>query len=93
MTAFAVIIQFENNTVAVDKDKTRLQALALLSDCCKYIMDLTTDGVVITNDIKFVQNSKEKLIMSNQDENKESKELAYNDDQKLEEEKEKITTN
>jgi hypothetical protein len=33
--------------------------------CYKYIMDLTTDGVVITNDIRFVQNSKEKLIMSN----------------------------
>ncbi len=31
--------------------------------------------------------------MSNQDENKESKELAYDDDQKLEEEKGKITTN
>jgi hypothetical protein len=29
------------------------------------VLDLTTDGVVITNDIKFVQNSKEKLIMSN----------------------------
>lgn len=28
-------------------------------------MDLTTDGMAITNDIKFVQNSKEKLIMSN----------------------------
>ena len=54
-------------------------------------MDLTTDGMAITNDIKFVQNSKEKLIMSNQDENNESKELAYDDDQKLEEEKGKIT--
>jgi len=39
-------------------------------------MDLTTDGVVITNDIKFVQNSKEKLIISNKDEDKESKEMA-----------------
>jgi len=44
--------------------------------CYKYIMDLTTDGVVITNDIKFVQNSKEKLIISNKDEDKESKEMA-----------------
>jgi hypothetical protein len=28
-------------------DKTRLQALSLINDCYKYIMDLTTNGVVI----------------------------------------------
>jgi hypothetical protein len=45
-------------------DKTRLQALALINDCYKYKMDLTTNGVVITDAIKFVQTIKEKLAMS-----------------------------
>jgi hypothetical protein len=42
-------------------DKTRIPALALANDCYKYIMDLTTNGVVITDAIKFVQINKEKL--------------------------------
>jgi hypothetical protein len=35
-------------------DKTRLQALSLLNECYKYKMDLTINGVVITDAIKFV---------------------------------------
>ena len=31
----------------IDDDRTRLQALSLINDCYKYIMDLTTNGVVI----------------------------------------------
>ena len=45
-------------------DKTRLQALSLLNECYNYKMDLTTNGVVITDAIKFVQTNKEKLNMS-----------------------------
>jgi hypothetical protein len=33
-------------------NKTRLQALALVNDCYKYIMDLTTNCVVITDGVK-----------------------------------------
>ena len=36
----------------IDDDRTRLQALSLINDCYKYIMDLTTNGVVITDAIK-----------------------------------------
>ena len=36
-------------------DKTRLQALALANDCYKYKIDLTTNGVVVTDAIKYVQ--------------------------------------
>jgi hypothetical protein len=39
-------------------DKTLLQALALINDCNKYKMDLTTNGIVITDAIKFVQTNK-----------------------------------
>ena len=49
-------------TVTMTDNKTVLQALALINDCNKYKMDLTTNGVVITDAIKFVQTNKEKLI-------------------------------
>jgi hypothetical protein len=66
----------------------RLQGLSLINDCYKYLMDLTTNGVVITDAIKFVQTNKEKL-MSTKEEDKESKEPDYNDDKdQLEEEQE-----
>ena len=35
--------------------KTKLQARAIANDCYKYIMDLTTNGVVVTDAIKYVQ--------------------------------------
>ena len=44
-----------------------LQALALINDCNKYKMDLTTNGVVIADAIKFVQTNKEKLIISSKE--------------------------
>jgi hypothetical protein len=51
-------------------------------------MDLTTNGVVITDAIKFVQTNRENLIFSKQDkESKESKEPDYDKDQ-LEEKQE-----
>ena len=48
-------------TVTMTDNKTVLQALALINDCNKYKMDLTTNGVIITDAIKFVQTNKEKL--------------------------------
>ena len=51
-------------TVTITDNKIVLQALALINECNKYKMDLTTNGVVITDVIKFVQTNKEKLISS-----------------------------
>jgi hypothetical protein len=83
-----------SHTTTITDDKTRIQALALANDCYKYIMDLTTNGLVITDAIKFVQTNKEKLTVSAKEDNngKESKELDYVDDKdKLEEkQREKI---
>jgi hypothetical protein len=77
-------------TATITDDKTRIQALALANDCYKYIMDLTTNGVVITDAIKFVQTNKEKLSMSTKEENKESKEPDKDQlEEKQEEEQEK----
>ena len=54
-------------------------------------MDLTTNGVVITDAIKFVQTNKEKLISAKEN-NKESKEPDYDEDKdQLEEEQEEET--
>jgi predicted transcriptional regulator len=71
-------------TMTVIDNKTVLQALALINDCNKYKMDLTTNGVVITDAIKFVQTNKEKLTMSakEEDNGKESKEPDYDDEDK-----------
>jgi hypothetical protein len=46
-------------------DRTRLQALALINDSYRYKMDLVTNGVVITDAIKFVQQKKEELNQMN----------------------------
>ena len=78
-------------TVTMTDNKTVLQALALINDCNKYKMDLTTNGVVITDAIKFVQTNKEKLTtaMSAKENNgtKESKEPNDDEDNdQLEEE-------
>jgi hypothetical protein len=64
-------------------------------------MDLTTNGIVITGAIKFVQTNKERLAMSTKEDNgsKEYKEPDYDEDkdelkEKQEEETgEKATTN
>jgi hypothetical protein len=54
-------------------------------------MELTTNGVVITDAIKFVQTNKEKLTMSKEGE-KESNEPDYDEDKdQLEEEQEEET--
>jgi hypothetical protein len=73
-------------------NKTVLQALALINDCNKYKMDLTTNGVVITDAIKFVQTNKEKLMMSQKATHEESKEPDYDEDKdRLEEGREEET--
>jgi hypothetical protein len=76
-------------------DRTQLQELSLINDCYKYIMDLTTNGVVITDAIKFVQTNKEKLIaMSSKEDNgsKESEEPDYDEDKDQLEEKQEEET-
>ena len=77
-------------TVTMTDNKTVLQALALINDCNKYKMDLTTNGVIITDAIKFVQTNKEKLTTMSSKENndsKESKEPDYDEDKDQLEEK------
>jgi hypothetical protein len=41
--------------------KTKLQARAIANDCYKYIMDLTTNGVVVTDAIKYVNQIQEQI--------------------------------
>ena len=81
------------NTITTGDDRTRLQALSLINDCYKYIMDLTTNGVVITDAIKFVQTNKEKLMSNKEDgKRKESDESDYHENQsQLEEKKNQVS--
>lgn len=67
------IANSNGQTMTVIDNKTILQALGLINDCNKYETDLTTNGVVITDAIKFVQTKKEKLAtaMSANENNKE----------------------
>jgi hypothetical protein len=83
----------DDNTLTIGDDRTRLQALSLINDCYKYIMDLTTNGVVITDAIKFVQTNEEKLTTTKSKESRESEEPDYIEDQDQPEElKEKQQT-
>jgi hypothetical protein len=70
-----------------------LQAFAQLNEGYKFKMDLTTNGVVITDAIKFVQTNKEKLMSKKEDNGaKKSKESDYDEDKAhLEEEQEERT--
>jgi predicted transcriptional regulator len=79
-------------TTTVIDNKTVLQALALINECNKYKMDLATNGVVITDAIKFVQTNKEKLSISIKENDKESKEPDYEADQDQLEEKQEEET-
>jgi predicted transcriptional regulator len=85
----------DGQMVTVTDNKTVLQALALINDCNKYKMDLTTNGVVITDAIKFVQTNKEKLSTKSATDNvrnKEAEERDYNEDKdELEEKQEEET--
>jgi len=78
-----------NNTLTTCDERTRLQALSLINDCYKYIMDLTTNGVVITDAIKFVQTNKERLMSK---EDKESKEPDHDEDKNQLKEKQEEET-
>jgi hypothetical protein len=70
-----------SNTLTTGDDRMTLQALSLINECYKYIMDLTTNGVIITDAIKFVQTNKEKLTTaSKKEDDKESKEYDNEED-------------
>jgi len=76
----------------ITDNKTVLQALALINDCNKYKMDLPTNGVVITDAIKFVQTNKEKMISREEENGKESMEPDYDEDKDQLEEKQEEET-
>ena len=67
--------------------KVKLQDRAIANDCYKYIMDLTTNGVVITDALKYVQgkldnlNNQEKKLLQDIKEEKEDTEYVDVDPQ------------
>ena len=61
----------------------KLQALSLISDCYRHQMDLTTNGVVITDAIKYVNGKMDHL-------NKQEKTLLQDIKEKQKEEAEAV---
>jgi hypothetical protein len=47
--------------------KTKLQARAIATDCYKYIMDLTTNGAIVTDAIKYINGKMEHLYNQEKD--------------------------
>jgi hypothetical protein len=41
--------------------KTKLQARAIANDCYHHIMDLTTNGAIVTDAIKYVTQKQEQI--------------------------------
>ena len=76
MVSISQILKMCWATVSKTEDeKTKLQALALINECTKHRMDLSTNGVVITDSIKYVQgkmdhlNNQEKKLLQDIKEN------------------------
>ena len=76
-------------------DKTKLQALALVNDCNKYKMELTTNGVVVTDAIKYVQGQMDHLNKSEKALLQDIKQKEYNEPEQQQDEdiEEQKTTN
>ena len=57
------VLKMAWNIIIIDSvnQTTKLQALSLISDCYKYQMDLTTNGVVVTDAIKYVNSKMDHL--------------------------------
>jgi hypothetical protein len=59
---FMLFLKVDNWDGQLESDpKTKLQARAIASDCYKYIMDLTTNGVVVTDATRHVQSKVDHL--------------------------------
>jgi hypothetical protein len=106
MNGLNQVLKMAWNIVILDSinHANRIQALSLINDCYKYQMDLTTNGVVITDAIKYVQSKMDHLNHTENEllqdikqrekegkEDEESKEPDYDEEQELEEEQEKDT--
>jgi hypothetical protein len=57
------VLRMAWNIAIIDNvnQSTKLQALSLISDCYKYQIDLTTNGVVVTDAIKYVNGKMDHL--------------------------------
>ena len=68
--------------------KTKLQARAIAVDCYKYIMEMTTGGVIVTDAIKYVQGKMEHL---NNQEKKLLQDIKQRDNKAKEEDSREVT--
>ena len=57
------VLKMAWNMIIIDSinQSNKLQALSLISDCYKYQMDLSTNGIIVTDAIKYVNGKMEHL--------------------------------
>ena len=57
------VLKMAWNIIIIDSvnQTTKLQALSLISDCYKYQMDLSTNGIIVTDAIKYVNSKMDHL--------------------------------
>jgi hypothetical protein len=77
-----------SETGTASNHSIRLQALSLINDCYKYQMDLTTNGIIVNDAIKYVQGKMDHL-------NNQEKKLLHDikEREDAEAETEEVTTN
>jgi hypothetical protein len=84
------------NTAQNAEDKReKIQALSLAKDCYSMKLDLLTNATVVDDAIRFVEQSKEKLISKEEKNDKEFKEPDHSQEleQKQEEESRELAMN
>jgi hypothetical protein len=72
-------------------DKIRLQALALANECYKSKLDLTTNGVVVTDVIKMFKNNPDHLNNSERELTQHIKENKIKEEDEESQQQQKIT--
>ena len=92
----AILREAWNTSTQTADNREKIQALSLAKECYSMKLDLLTNATVVDDAIRFVEGSRDKLIMSKEGDSKASRQPDYNEAlEKKEEEKESkmVTTN
>jgi predicted transcriptional regulator len=70
--------------------RIKLEARRIANDCYRYIMDLCTNGVIVSDALRFIQSKMDNLNVNNQEKSRSGVNMSPNGDNK---EVEETTTN
>ena len=92
----AILREAWNTSQQTEDNREKIQALSLAKECYSMKLDLLTNATVVDDAIRFVEGSRDNLIMSKEGDSKASRQPDYNEElEKKQEEKESktVTTN